>query len=197
MSAMRIGVMSDTHDRLPTMKRAVALFERLQVGAILHAGDIVAPFAARLIAPDALKIPLYCVFGNNDGERKALKSVLPNVVDGPLKVKLAGRTIVMHHFVDWMKPTDYADADVVISGHTHKVVNEKRDANGRGTLFLNPGECCGWVTDRFGLTWQIIPGRLNELLSDPDPDRAARAMAAMLSMVKIDIAELEQAADGT
>jgi len=56
---------------------------------------------------------------------------------------------------------------------------------------------CGWVTDRFGLTWQIIPGRLNELLSDPDPDRAARAMAAMLSMVKIDIAELEQAADGT
>ena len=48
-----------------------------------------------------------------------------------------------------------------------------------------------------GLTWQIIPGRLNELLSDPDPDRAARAMAAMLSMVKIDIAELEQAADGT
>ena len=56
---------------------------------------------------------------------------------------------------------------------------------------------CGWVTDRFGLTWQIIPGRLNELLSDPDPDRAARAMEAMLSMVKIDIAELEQAADGT
>lgn len=55
---------------------------------------------------------------------------------------------------------------------------------------------CGWVTDRFGLTWQIIPSRLNELLSDPDPDRAARAMAAMLGMVKLDIAELEQAAAG-
>ncbi len=54
---------------------------------------------------------------------------------------------------------------------------------------------CGWVTDRFGLTWQIIPDRLNELLSDPDPERAQRAMQAMLQMVKIDIKVLEDAAD--
>ncbi|MFI0433259.1 MAG: VOC family protein [Candidatus Nanopelagicales bacterium] len=55
---------------------------------------------------------------------------------------------------------------------------------------------CGWLTDRFGMTWQIVPSNLNDLLSDPDPDRAARAMAAMLSMVKFDIEELEQAAAG-
>lgn len=54
---------------------------------------------------------------------------------------------------------------------------------------------CGWLKDRYGLSWQIIPRRLGELLSDPDPARAQRAMQAMLQMRKIDIAELERAAD--
>ena len=53
---------------------------------------------------------------------------------------------------------------------------------------------CGWVTDRYGVTWQIIPKRLRELLADPDRDKAQRAMAAMLEMQKIEIEELEQAA---
>lgn len=53
---------------------------------------------------------------------------------------------------------------------------------------------CGWLKDRFGLSWQIVPHRLTELLADPDQARAARAMAAMLQMKKIDIAALERAA---
>jgi predicted 3-demethylubiquinone-9 3-methyltransferase (glyoxalase superfamily) len=53
---------------------------------------------------------------------------------------------------------------------------------------------CGWLKDRFGLSWQIVPTRLSELLSDPDPERSQRAMKAMLGMKKIDIAELERAA---
>lgn len=55
---------------------------------------------------------------------------------------------------------------------------------------------CGWLTDRYGLSWQVVPTRLQELLSDPDPGRAKRAMEAMLTMVKIDIAGVERAADG-
>jgi predicted 3-demethylubiquinone-9 3-methyltransferase (glyoxalase superfamily) len=54
---------------------------------------------------------------------------------------------------------------------------------------------CGWVKDRFGLSWQIVPTALTELISDPDPERAQRAMRAMLSMGKIDIAAVQQAAD--
>ena len=54
---------------------------------------------------------------------------------------------------------------------------------------------CGWLKDRFGLSWQIVPTRLMELLSDPDKERAQRAMQAMLGMKKIEIAELERAAD--
>ena len=55
---------------------------------------------------------------------------------------------------------------------------------------------CGWLKDRFGLSWQIVPKRLMELLSDPDRERSQRAMAAMLEMKKLDIAELERAAEG-
>lgn len=53
---------------------------------------------------------------------------------------------------------------------------------------------CGWLKDRFGLSWQVNPARLGELLADPDPARSQRVMNAMLKMKKIDIAELERAA---
>jgi predicted 3-demethylubiquinone-9 3-methyltransferase (glyoxalase superfamily) len=55
---------------------------------------------------------------------------------------------------------------------------------------------CGWLKDRFGLSWQIVPTRLNELTSDPDPARATAASKAMLGMRKIVIAELEDAVRG-
>ena len=54
---------------------------------------------------------------------------------------------------------------------------------------------CGWVKDRFGLSWQIVPDVLPELLSDPDPVRANAAMQAMLGMMKIDVQALRDAAD--
>ena len=57
-----------------------------------------------------------------------------------------------------------------------------------------PGQC-GWLKDRFGLSWQIVPDRLTELLSDPDPARSQAAMQAMLQMNKIDIKVMEDAAD--
>jgi predicted 3-demethylubiquinone-9 3-methyltransferase (glyoxalase superfamily) len=55
---------------------------------------------------------------------------------------------------------------------------------------------CGWLKDKFGLSWQIIPGVLMELMSDPDPEKSKRVMAAMLQMTKIDIAKLRQAYAG-
>ncbi|MGH2956753.1 MAG: VOC family protein [Solirubrobacterales bacterium] len=55
---------------------------------------------------------------------------------------------------------------------------------------------CGWLKDRFGLSWQVTPAGMDELFSDSDPERAQRAMECMLKMRKLDIDELRRAADG-
>jgi len=55
---------------------------------------------------------------------------------------------------------------------------------------------CGWLVDRFGVSWQIVPSVLNELLRDPDGEKANRVMQAMLQMVKLDIAALQRASEG-
>ena len=143
---MKIGVIADSHDRLPTLQRAVSMFIHERVDAILHAGDFVAPFAAKLLTtphvPDAIAV--HCCFGNNDGERTGLVSVLPQLTDGPVRQTFDGCTVVMDHFIEWLDDAAIRDADVVVSGHTHEVVHTTRN----GVLYLNPGECCGWVNGR-------------------------------------------------
>lgn len=139
---MKIGVLSDTHDRLDRIDAAIAEFQRRGVDAVIHPGDVVAPFAARRLL--AWKGPLHITYGNNDGERRGLKSVLAQLQDGPLPLTLGGRRVLVHHYVDWCAPGDIQKADIVVTGHTHEIVNEVRD----GRLFLNPGECCGWVSGR-------------------------------------------------
>lgn len=55
---------------------------------------------------------------------------------------------------------------------------------------------CGWLKDKFGLSWQVVPGGMEELFTDPDPARGQRAMQAMLGMRKLDVTALQRAADG-
>jgi predicted 3-demethylubiquinone-9 3-methyltransferase (glyoxalase superfamily) len=54
---------------------------------------------------------------------------------------------------------------------------------------------CGWLTDKFGVSWQIIPSALGEMMNDPNPEKAQRVMQAMLQMTKIDIQKLKDARD--
>ncbi len=139
---MRFGIISDTHDRLPAIDSALEIMRQRQVDAIIHPGDVVAPFAAkRLLAWTGL---LYVTYGNNDGDRKALRTVLPQIQEGPLWIPIGGKRILVHHFIDWCEQEDLERADIVVTGHTHEIVNERHG----GKLLLNPGECCGWVTGR-------------------------------------------------
>ena len=55
---------------------------------------------------------------------------------------------------------------------------------------------CGWLTDKFGVSWQITPEKMDEMINDPDKEKAARVMKAMMDMVKLDIAALERAREG-
>lgn len=141
---MLIGVFSDTHDNLVAIDRALVAFEQAGVEAVVHAGDFVAPFALKMILR-RLDVPIYAVFGNNDGERTGLRRLLPELSDGPLRFVLGGRTIVLAHDPEALADEDTAGADIVITGHLHDSPRaETRD----GTLYVDPGECCGWLTGK-------------------------------------------------
>ena len=75
---------------------------------------------------------------------------------------------------------------------------DQAELDGYWEKLLEGGEesQCGWLKDKFGVSWQIVPSVLGEMMSDPDPQRAQRVTEAMLKMIKLDIDELRQAYDG-
>ena len=134
---MRIGVMADSHDNLPMIRKALQLFTQEEAEAILHAGDFIAPFAVKELMKFQGKI--VAVFGNNDGEKKGILKFGLDVAEGPRTVELGDRRILLSH----VSPDETGDADVVIFGHTHEAIVETG-----APLVLNPGECGGWLSGK-------------------------------------------------
>jgi hypothetical protein len=143
---MRIGVMADSHDNVPMVRRAVELFNARGVGLVVHAGDFVAPFAVAPLAD--LGCLVLAVFGNNDGERVGLAKrfegigqVHPNLA----AAEPAGRRVAAVHYPELAEPIAASGAfDLVVYGHTHEVDVRKQGS----TLVVNPGEVGGWLTGR-------------------------------------------------
>ncbi len=161
---MKLGILSDSHDRLPALRNAIALLHTHRVDAFIHAGDYVAPFAAKLLTPEHLHHkPLHCIYGNNDGERAGLLAVLPQLTDGPLRLTLNNTRIAVAHYEDWFKPADSAWADVLISGHNHAASIKTHGDR----LLLNPGESCGWLTGRCTVATLDLATMKAELLDVP------------------------------
>ncbi len=145
---MKIGVISDTHDNLDAIKRAVAYFTK-EVELIIHAGDVVAPFSAKIFK-EAKNIPVYGVLGNNDGELLTIEVF--NKLGGNVKRQFNAFTMdnrriaVMHgEMLEVIEALILSKMyDIVISGHTHDPKIEKKD----GVLHVNPGENCGYLTGK-------------------------------------------------
>jgi len=137
---MEIGIISDTHDRMPVIKKAVEFFEENSISHIFHAGDFISPFAVRALL--RLTGEIHAVFGNNDGERQGLKKLLPDLAEEMLEIELGGRSILMAHREDLVDKKKLANCDVAIFGHTHK----SKIIDGK-PLIINPGEACGWLYD--------------------------------------------------
>lgn len=110
-------------------------------------------------------------------------------------VRLAGFTLGDQRYMAIeagpLDPFNHSFSIVVECG-TQAEIDRLWDALGDGGTV----EQCGWLRDRWGLCWQIVPGRLGELMGDPDRAKAKRVAEAMLKMVKFDIAGLEAAAHG-
>ena len=137
---MIVGVMADSHDHLRLVRKALDVFRERGAEVVLHAGDVVAPFAAKVLA--AFDRPVHAVFGNNDGERAGLGAVL-DIAPGPRTFELGGVRIVVAHDVGDIGEGDMAAADVVVTGHTHSPVIEPGKP-----LRINPGETGGWLGGR-------------------------------------------------
>ena len=141
---MKIGIISDTHDNIPNIKKAVNTFNANNVDFVIHAGDYVAPFS--VVPFDDLKCDYAGVFGNNDGEKIGLsKKSQDKIKPQPLILELEGKSIyVIHEPNNLDNLIDSQNYDIIIYGHTHEHVIE----NHGKTLVINPGECCGWVTGK-------------------------------------------------
>lgn len=145
---MLIGIMADTHDNLPMTRKAVERLNREEVGLVLHAGDVIAPFMIAILRD--LSAPVIGVFGNNDGDRDLLRDRCGMYPDISFKGSFAkldtgGISIGLIHGAD----RDLLDTlitgqtfDLVVSGHTHRPEIRKE---GR-TMTINPGEVCGYLT---------------------------------------------------
>jgi hypothetical protein len=138
---MLVGVMSDSHDNLLKVRAATTLFRKRGAEVILHAGDVVAPFAVRAILKAG--IPLVGVFGNCDGERTGMKKVCRTFYRSPHRFELDARVLVLAHDPEDLRGEVAAGADLLVHGHTHNpAVKQGRP------LVLNPGETGGWLTGK-------------------------------------------------
>lgn len=142
---MRIGILSDTHDRVPAVQ---ALLEQMMAGGvsiIMHAGDYCSPFSLRPF--NDLSIPLLGVFGRNDGDRDALQAAAKTgfgateLFESPHSFDLGGKSILLIHDIADVHQRSVDGHEVVVHGFTH--VSEMKM---RGdSLLVNPGEGCGWL----------------------------------------------------
>ena len=141
---MRVGLLADTHDRLPAIRELLRLMGEQGVSLVMHAGDFCSPFA---IAPvhDA-QLPMLGVFGHNDGDREALRAIAQQgmgteLYESPHSFDVGGQLILVVHDVREVAGRSVDEHAIVITGHTHEQSTETRGS----TLIVNPGEACGWL----------------------------------------------------
>jgi putative phosphoesterase len=138
---MRIGVVSDTHNHMPSVRKIVELFRAAGVERVVHTGDITQAKVLEVFA--SLGVPLHGVFGNNDLERESLAAAARlhgfALADPPLELSWAGRELLIVHDPRDLEAARGAHHELVLHGHTHR---RRIERDGRALIF-NPGECAG------------------------------------------------------
>lgn len=141
-----IGIMSDSHDNIPAIKKVVEVFNASEVDLVIHAGDLISPFTANEF--QHLNAEMVAVFGNNDGEREGLKEAYVDIclIEDFKEISVEGWKFSVIHgtnpsIVDALARS--GKYDVVVRGHTHKL-----EITGNDTLMINPGEVCGYLSGK-------------------------------------------------
>ena len=139
-----IGIMSDSHDNLDAIRKAIKIFNKEEIEVVIHAGDLISPFTAlefRKLDPE-----LVAIYGNNDGEKEGLKVAYEEIciLEDFKEISVEGWKFSIIHGSNQAIVDSLAKCgkyDVVIRGHTHKmeILNDE-------TMIINPGEVCGYVS---------------------------------------------------
>jgi putative phosphoesterase len=145
---MIIGAMSDTHDRLDAVHKAISFFNSQEVTNVLHAGDLVSPFVVPLFSK--LKAKLHFVWGNNEGDHDFATVRFADIGVTPLgdfaTLELGGKKIALLHGIHEEIVDSLVESScyhLVVRGHNHKAETIEGE-----TLVVNPGEVCGYLTGR-------------------------------------------------
>lgn len=144
---MRVGVLADTHDRLPAIAELLRRMAERGVTVVLHAGDYCSPFS--LIPFIEAQIAVAGVFGRNDGDREGLKAkgeqgLGVELFESPHSFEIGGRRVLVVHDIGDVADRSIEAHQLVVHGCTHR-----RETRRIGdTLVLNPGEGCGWLHGR-------------------------------------------------
>ena len=141
---MRVGLIADTHDRLPAIAELVKQMQANGIGMVLHAGDYCSPFSLRPF--EEAHISLAGVFGRNDGDTQGLVSRAQagfgaELFESPHSFEIGDRRMLLVHDIADVQARSVAAHDIVIHGHTHQQEMKTRGE----TLIINPGEACGWL----------------------------------------------------
>ncbi len=150
-----VGLMSDSHDNMGNVERAMEVFRREHISLVFHLGDIVSPFIVRrMIELRWSGLRVIGVFGNNDGDKWLLTRLFTEagwfISHGPRIHEVGGKRVLVFHGHDGVEFTErIADSyaagmgvDMVFYGHTHR----RRVAEVNGVLVVNPGEVYGGLT---------------------------------------------------
>ncbi len=147
--------MSDSHDNIEALRKAVELFNKENVELVVHCGDFVAPFVFKVLKK--LNADFIGVFGNNDGEILGLlKQSDYSIFRPPYQAEFAGKKLLIMHeplFVEQVAAS--GEFDILLYGHTHEIDIRKVGK----TLIVNPGEVCGYISGKRSVA--LIDEKLN------------------------------------
>jgi putative phosphoesterase len=141
---MRVGIMSDSHDRVPAIAEFIKQYQAAGIGLVLHAGDFCAPFS--LDPFETAHMSMAGVFGKNDADLESLRARAGRAIglelfESPHSFDIGGKRILLAHDLADIPERSVESHDIVVHGHLHKQEMKHRGE----TLIVNPGESCGWV----------------------------------------------------
>lgn len=141
---MRVGLLADTHDRVPAVEALLKEMMQRDVSLVLHAGDFCSPFVLKPFQD--LGVAMAGVFGRNDGDPEGLRAFAQQgmgqeIFESPHSIPFGDHKVLIVHDIGDVVERSVLAHKFVIHGHTHL-----QEMKTRGdTLIVNPGEACGWL----------------------------------------------------